>query len=68
MMAADGWIRNGRIPAAFRAIICLGADGREYPGLCYSPYRREIIEPITNKSAEPVIGPIQGWQYMEDCK
>lgn len=58
---------NRRVPADYRPVTCVGADGREYGGLCYSPRRGEIIEPITNKAAEPVIGPIRSWYYEEEA-
>lgn len=57
------WFSVTRRPKAYVSIICLGADDIEYWGLCYSSHRRELIEPITNKEAEPVIGPIKGWRY-----
>jgi hypothetical protein len=59
----EDWNPMTRKPAAFRPITCLGADDVEYAGLCYSTHRGEIIEPITNKAAEPEIGPIRGWKY-----
>ena len=62
----DGWNPMSRKPAAFTPITCLGADGEEYAGLCLSTHRGEIIEPITNKAAEPVIGPMRGWKYEPD--
>lgn len=61
----DTWNKMSRKPAAFELITCLGADDVEYAGLCYSSHRKAIIDPITNKDAEPVIGPIKGWRYSE---
>jgi hypothetical protein len=60
------WYPVTRKPRAYEPIICLGADGKEYCGLCYSAHRAETIEPITNRAAEPVIGPIQGWRYQPE--
>ena len=46
----------------------LTEDEREYSGLAYVPMRGGIIEPITNRLAEPVIGRIIGWRYeREGC-
>jgi hypothetical protein len=64
----DGWNPMSRKPAAFKPITCLGADGEEYAGLCFSTHRGEIIEPITNKAAEPVIGPMRGWKYEPEAR
>jgi len=34
--------------------------------LCYCSYRGEYIEPITGKSASPVVGNVMAWKYVED--
>ena len=60
----EEWNSMKRKPAAFTPITCIGADGREYAGLCFSTHRGTIIDPISNKDAEPVIGPMQGWRYQ----
>lgn len=60
------WFPMTRRPKAFVSIICLGADGVEYGDLCYSAHRGEIIYPVTNQAAEPVIGPIKGWRYYPE--
>ena len=55
-------------PDAHRTLVCLTEDEREYSGLAYVPMRGGIIEPITNRLAEPVIGRIVGWRYeREGC-
>ncbi|NDV52856.1 hypothetical protein [Salipiger sp. PrR003] len=60
---SETWQPMTRKPAAYRAITCLGADGKEYAGLCFSGHHGEIIEPLSNLAAEPVIGPMGGWKY-----
>lgn len=57
------WFPMTRRPKAYEPIICLGADDKEYRGLCYSAYWGRIIDPVTNRDAEPVIGPIKSWRY-----
>jgi hypothetical protein len=59
----DGWTKPSRKPKAYEVVDCLGEDGREWHGLCWSSARGEFIEPITNQAAEVVIGPIAGWRY-----
>lgn len=59
----DEWNKMSRKPAAWRNIICLAANDKEYSGLYYDPRKKGIYEPITGKEAEPVIGPIKGWKY-----
>jgi hypothetical protein len=55
-------------PAAHRRLVCLTEDQKEYSGLSMVPTRGGIIEPITNRLAEPVIGRIVGWRYeSENC-
>jgi hypothetical protein len=61
----DGWTRPSRKPKAYEVVDCLGADGREWHGLCWSPSRGEFIEPISNASVVPVVGEIVGWRYPE---
>lgn len=46
-------------------VTCLTETGEEFHGLCWSKARGEFIEPISNSSAEPVIGKITGWRYPE---
>jgi hypothetical protein len=65
---ATEWNPMRRKPAAYKPITCVGADDVEYAGLCYSEHRGEIIEPISNKSAEQVIGPLKGWKYEPEAQ
>jgi|GEM_PF-1241895 hypothetical protein len=65
---ANRWWPITRRPAAFRTLICLTEREEEFSGLAYVPTRGGIIEPITNRLAEPVIGQIVGWRYeREGC-
>lgn len=59
------WHPMTRTPSVRKMITCLGADGKEYSDLCYSSHRGCIIEPVTNRDAEPVIGPMRGWKYQK---
>lgn len=62
------WFPIRQRPAAYHRLVCLTEDKREYSGLAYVPTRGGIIEPITNRLAEPVIGRIVGWRYeCENC-
>lgn len=55
-------------PAPHRTLVCLTEDQKEFSGLSLVPSRGGIIEPITNRLAEPVIGRIIGWRYeRENC-
>jgi len=65
---ANRWWPITRRPAAFRTLVCLTEREEEFSGLAYVPTRGGIIEPITNRLAEPVIGRIVGWRYeREGC-
>ena len=52
-----------RKPAEFRPLICKAQNGQEYC-LTYSK-GRGFFEPITNQSAEPLIGPVVAWRYND---
>jgi hypothetical protein len=54
-----------RTPRPFVRIVLRKPDGLEYYGLTYSTHRGEIIEPITNQAALPVLGDCIGWRYDE---
>lgn len=60
------WRDMSKTPKPWRLIILRAAsDGCEYFGLTYCGHRGEIIEPITNSAALPVLGPCDGWRYDE---
>ena len=63
LAAPPGWNPAARRPRAYEPIDVLDAGGRIVHGLCYSGHRGEIIKPITNLAAEPVIGAIVAWRY-----
>jgi hypothetical protein len=63
--AMSEWTSPTRKPRAHEVVICRTEDGREFHGLCWSTSRAEFIEPISNRSAEAVIGKIAGWRYPE---
>lgn len=54
-----------KVPKAYVMIVLRKPDGLEYYGLTYSAHRNEIIEPISNSAALPVLGPCIGWRYDE---
>lgn len=65
---ANRWWPITRRPDAHCTLVCLTEEEREFAGLAYVPSRSGIIEPITNRLAEPVIGRIVGWRYeREGC-
>lgn len=57
------WMKPSRKPRAYEVVSCLTKDGREFSGLCWSTERGAFIEPISNRKAEEVVGPIAGWRY-----
>ncbi len=59
------WTSPHRKPRPYEVVTCLTEKGEEFHGLCWSKARGEFIEPITNRSAEPVIGKITGWRYPD---
>ena len=59
------WTSPTRKPRAYEVVTCITETGEEFHGLCWSKARGEFIEPISNRSAEPVIGKITGWRYPE---
>lgn len=60
---SDDWYPASRRPAAFRSITVRNHRGEVFHGLHYSTHRGGIIEPISNRMAEPVIGEITDWRY-----
>lgn len=59
------WKNPTRKPRAYEPVTVLTEKGEEFHGLCWSKARAEFIEPISNRSAEPVIGRITGWRYPD---
>lgn len=59
------WNNPTRKPRAYEKVTVLTEKGEEFHGLCWSKARSEFIEPISNSSAEPVIGKITGWRYPD---
>ncbi|MGY6634673.1 MAG: hypothetical protein ACXIU8_13160 [Alkalilacustris sp.] len=64
-MSEDGWTGVSRKPRAYEVVVCRTASGEEYHGLCWSRSRGAFNEPISNRSAEEVIGPIAAWRYPD---
>lgn len=59
------WTKPTRKPRAYEVVTVQTEKGEELHGLCWSRDRGEFIEPISNRSAEPVIGKITGWRYPD---
>jgi hypothetical protein len=59
------WTNPTRKPRAYEVVTVRTETGKEFHGLCWSKARGEFIEPISNSSAEPVIGKISGWRYPD---
>jgi|SaaInlLV_10m_DNA_2_1039722.scaffolds.fasta_scaffold124506_1 hypothetical protein len=53
-------------PKSFTLVNAIGSnDKSKMYQICWEPYRKEFIEPITNKEAESVLGKIIYWEYMK---
>lgn len=59
------WTNPTRKPRAYEMVTVQTEKGEEFHGLCWSRAREEFIEPISNSSAESVIGKITGWRYPD---
>lgn len=59
------WTSPTRKPRPYELVTVQTEKGEEFHGLCWSKARGEFIEPISNSSAEPVIGKITGWRYPD---
>jgi hypothetical protein len=59
------WTNPTRKPRPYEPVTVQTEKGEEFHGLCWSKARAEFIEPISNRSAEPVIGKITGWRYPD---
>lgn len=59
------WTNPTRKPRPYEPVTVQTKKGEEFHGLCWSKARAEFIEPISNRSAEPVIGKITGWRYPD---
>lgn len=59
------WTNPTRKPRPYEPVTVQTEKGEEFHGLCWSKARGEFIEPISNRSAAPVIGRITGWRYPD---
>ena len=57
------WNAMEQRPRAYTSIVCITESSEKFHGLCYCSRRGEIIDPITARTAEPVIGRLAGWRY-----